>query len=131
VPGKPPEREPTQLSGWRNKGGQMTDNEKLILILLREFHTGEAKAIKSKDISQLTKLTDTGVRSAVRGLRKQGFPIGSSAKGFFYISNKNEFRKTVGHLTRRATDIYGTICLMDRSAAEKLFGQLSLQLEQG
>jgi hypothetical protein len=107
----------------------MTDHEQLILLLLKQFHVGEANAIKSKDISQLTRLTDTGVRSAVRGLRKQGYPIGSSAKGFFYISNKSEFKQTVGHLTRRATDLYGTIYLMDRGAAEQLFGQFSLLLE--
>jgi hypothetical protein len=77
----------------------------------------------------MTDLTDTSVRSAVRGLRKQGQPIGSSAQGFFYISNKNEFKKTVGHLTRRAKDIFGTIYSMDRSAAQRLYGQLPFQLE--
>lgn len=105
----------------------MTQNQKMIFELLKEFHRGEAKAIKSKAISQIIKLNDRSVRATVRGLRELGLPIGSSANGFFYISNRKEFKETVGHLTRRARDIFRTICVMDRSAAKKLSGQLSIQ----
>jgi len=41
------------------------------------------------------------VRAAIRGLIKKGMPIGSDSRGYFLITNQEEFENTLGSLQSR------------------------------
>ena len=76
-----------------------------ILNLLRNDHKGEEKAIHSAELERLFSLSGRGVRSRISELRREGYPICSSDKGYFYAETQKEINSTVRHLNEFLTGV--------------------------
>ena len=65
--------------------------------------------VKSRKIEGVLNIKGIEVRAIVRYLRRYDYQIGSSQKGYFWISNKSELDKTIEHLTQRKVSLENTI----------------------
>lgn len=53
-------------------------------------------------------LSSAEVRMVIKHLRRNGCPIGSSSKGYFWASNESELQSTIKHLDSRAESLQAT-----------------------
>lgn len=72
--------------------------------------------VKSKVIERKIGLKGVEVRGLVNYLRKKGFPIGSSSKGYWYANNKEEIVDTIKHLHQRKLAIEHVISGLENSS---------------
>ena len=71
---------------------------KEMLDYLKDYHTKEAKALKSRDLRTLFNLTDKQVRNVVTQLRQEGKPVCSSSYGYWYSEDPEDIEKTIHRL---------------------------------
>ena len=69
-----------------------------MLEYLKEHHTTESKALKSRDLRTLFNLTDKQVRNIVTQLRQDGEPVCSSSYGYWYSEDPADIEKTIHRL---------------------------------
>ena len=102
----------------------------MVLNLLYTQCQGRKNAMKSGEITGITGIEDREIREIVRELRKEGHPIGSGAKGFWWITDSGELKQTINNLKSRAFDMLRTVSIQERIPAAELAGQLRIALEQ-
>lgn len=91
----------------------MSEYEKIRDLILK--HKGKANAISSKEIAKIVGIKAGASTVSIRGkitetIIKYAIPIGSSGKGYFLITNKDELRdyfvflenKILGNISRKA-----------------------------
>ena len=71
--------------------------------------------VRSKIIEDALDLRGVEVRAIVNFLRKRGYPIGSSSKGYWYAKNMEEISDTIKHLYQRKTAIQSVINGLENS----------------
>ena len=71
--------------------------------------------VRSKIIEEALDLRGVEVRAMVNFLRKRGYPIGSSSKGYWYAQNMDEISDTIKHLYQRKTSIQSVISGLENS----------------
>lgn len=69
-----------------------------LLEYLKEFHTTEGTAVKSRDLRALFNLTDKQVRNVVTVLRQNGEPVCSSSYGYWYSNDPEDINRTIHRL---------------------------------
>lgn len=69
-----------------------------ILEYLKEFHSAESQAVKSREIRTLFNLTDKQVRNVVSQLRQDGKPVCSSSCGYWYSEDPDDIGRTIHRL---------------------------------
>ena len=80
----------------------------------------ENGVLKSYKIEHALGLTGAEVREVVRELRRKGYPICSSSKGY-WIGSQEEVAHTIAQLRSRGTDMLATANAMENMA---ISGQL-------
>lgn len=66
-----------------------------MLEYLKDYHTTENGAVKSRDLRLLFNLTDRQVRNVVSQLRQEGEPVCSSSYGYWYSTDPDDIEKTL------------------------------------
>lgn len=82
--------------------------EKEICMYLRENHTGQDKAVFSRELEQRYSLNGRTIRRIISSLRKAGHPICSNCKGYYYARTQDEVNDTVCHLNELVTGVSNT-----------------------
>ena len=72
---------------------------------LQREHTGKSKAVFSKELERLFDLDGRGIRRKISALRKEGHPICSGPRGYYYAANQDEINDTVGHFNEFVTGL--------------------------
>lgn len=99
--------------------------------ILQNLKTGEASAIKKRDLAKLIgadKDTDQRLmRLMIRELRHAGYPIIGSQKGYFLAANLQDVLKSREYLTSYIKSL--CVDLRDlKNIAHQYSGQISLRL---
>ena len=81
------------------------DKEKEICLYLKKHHTGQEKAVFSKELERLFSMNGRTIRRIISHLRQTGNPICSSSKGYYYARTQNEVNDTVSHLNELVTGV--------------------------
>ena len=74
--------------------------EKKVEEILRE-HLGKENQIKAREIADMIESTENDrtvyskTRKIITGLIEEGYPIGSSNKGYFWLETKEELEETI------------------------------------
>ncbi len=108
----------------------MTDRK--IAEALKRLHTGECRAISSRELAAAFGISGRALRDIVNRLREAGIPICSSDYGYFYAENEQELNRTIRQLSSRIQKI--AIARRGLIKARTLFaddGQTRLPLEGG
>lgn len=106
----------------------MTNKNKITSLLYLHCQ-GRDNSIKSGEITAMTMIPDREIREIIRELRKEGHPIGSGEKGYWWIVDSGELKKTMANLKSRAFDLLRTVRIQEGIPAAELLGQLKLHLE--
>ena len=69
-----------------------------MLEYLKDYHSTETKAVKSRELRSLFNLTDKQVRNVVSQLRQEGEPVCSSSYGYWYSTDPDDLEKTLHRL---------------------------------
>lgn len=69
-----------------------------MLEYLKDYHSTESEAVKSRELRILFNLTDKQVRNVVSQLRQDGEPVCSSSYGYWYSTNPDDIEKTLHRL---------------------------------
>lgn len=69
-----------------------------ILEYLKEWHTSENKAVKSRELCVLFNLTGKQLRNIVTNLRQDGEAVCSSSYGYWYSTDPEDVEKTLRRL---------------------------------
>lgn len=77
--------------------------------LERIERVGKDTPVKSRIIENRMDLRGVEVRAIVNFLRKKGYPIGSSSKGYWFAKSKDEIEETLQHLHQRKSAIQSVI----------------------
>lgn len=77
----------------------------MILTILKESHRSEENAIRSYELSELTGLKGVEIREEINRLRREGHPICSSNKGYYYTNNIKEIFRTIDNLSSRVNSM--------------------------
>lgn len=77
----------------------------MILTILKESHRSEHNAIRSNELSELTGLKGVEIREEINRLRREGHPICSSNKGYYYTHNIKEIFRTIDNLSSRVNSM--------------------------
>jgi hypothetical protein len=109
----------------------MNQHKKNILSLLFLQCNGRENASKSGEITGMTGIGDREIREIIRELRREGHPIGSGPRGFWWINNSGELKEYFSNMKSRAFDMLKTVSIQERSSAAELAGQLGIALENG
>lgn len=106
--------------------------DKKIAEYLKGFHSGEKRAISSRDLAKAFGISGRAVREIVNRLRVEGVPICSSEYGYFYAADEHELGRTIRQLTSRIKRISeARRGLVKARALYTDDGQLCLPLEGG
>ncbi len=74
--------------------------EKQLLDFLKARCPGQEYAMTGKELGRVLKIGRSELRRKVNRLRSEGYLIGSSRKGYFYILTFGEAQITIDHLDR-------------------------------
>jgi hypothetical protein len=107
----------------------MESHKDRILWLLKTVCSGRGSASKSGELTGMTGIDDREVREIIRELRREGHPIGSGPRGFWWINEPEEHRQFLDSLKGRAFDILRTVSIQAHIPAAELAGQLKIELE--
>ena len=72
---------------------------------LSDNHRGKDNAIKSAVIEERLNLPGTKVRAITRICRMNGYPVGTSSKGYYWCDNLQELSDVISSLEQRAKAI--------------------------
>ena len=119
------------LNGFENIPNDL--NEKLVNLLEPVLEIislyGADSPLKSYVIEERFYITGPELRAVIRHLRRLGYPLGSSSKGYYYIHTKDELDKTIEHLEQRKNSIERTILEMRHIQIDKSIQQLNLNMQ--
>jgi len=74
--------------------------------LLYGWHLGKARSVNAKRLAEQLNHSEVQIRAAISELVTEGQPIGSTANGFFVITNPGEAVECYRHLESRAKKIF-------------------------
>jgi biotin operon repressor len=99
------------MKSFENQDLQLSKDEiKLIPLFLKGIKKYNINyPISSKKIEAGLKIKGTKVRAIVRYLRRQGYPIGSNERGYFYARNHFEMEETITHIEQRIKSMQETL----------------------
>ena len=81
------------------------DKKTAICRFLKKYHRGKEKAIYSRELQRLFSLDGRNLRRKINALRKDGFPLCSDEKGYYYAANQEEINATICRLNALVTRI--------------------------
>ena len=61
----------------------------------------ESRPVTAREITEALEIPGPAVRAIVHHLRTEGYPIGSSGKGYWYAHRPGELGATIEHLEQR------------------------------
>ena len=93
----------------------MKEKNILVAQLARALEKVKTKAAGTEILEDALDLRGVEVRAIVNFLRKRGYPIGSSSKGYWYAKNMEEISDTIKHLYQRKTAIQSVINGLENS----------------
>lgn len=76
-----------------------------VIVGLRDGYRGRSNAVKSANIERRLGIPGTMVRAIISELRKNGYPIGSCSKGYYWCNTQKELSTTIMSLRQRADEI--------------------------
>ena len=85
------------------------NNENVKSNIVEKIVSGGQERITSKELSKLFRVKDSVVRKAVNVARRNGIPICSSPKGYYYSECNEDIIQTIKSLKHRITDIQGAV----------------------
>ena len=85
---------------------------------LKEYHTTEGEAIKSRDLRTLFNLTDRQLRNVINGLRRDAEPICSSSYGYWYSKDPEDLEKTLHKMEAQIHNMNYSIAGLQRILQE-------------
>ena len=103
-----------------------------IMEYLKRYHTGESRAVSSRELESAFGLRGAELRKTVNRLRRGGFPLCSSSQGYYRAETEEELTHTIRQLLSRSREI--TAAASGMMKAMRLYrddGQLSLPLDGG
>lgn len=80
-----------------------------IVEYLKDHHTTEAQAIKSKNLCVLFNLTDKQLRNVITVLRQDNHPICSSSLGYWYSKDPDDLVKTLHRMRAQISNMTKSI----------------------
>lgn len=98
---------------------------------LHQYHHGAENAVISKTLEQALGISGKELRDLVNALRREGIPIASDQRGYFYAKTETEVRLTIRHMRNRISGINAAISGLRRSLAAFDDTQIRLPLEGG
>ena len=98
---------------------------------LERYHKGGANAVTSRQLEITFGVKGIQIRDMVNALRRDGVPIASGGKGYFYAATPQEVRDTIAHMTNRITGIRAAIVGLKQSMELFDTGQIRLPLDGG
>ena len=98
---------------------------------LHRYHHGAENAVISKILEQALGISGKELRDLVNVLRREGIPIASDQRGYFYAKTETEVRLTIRHMRNRISGISAAISGLRRSLAAFDDTQIRLPLEGG
>jgi biotin operon repressor len=81
--------------------------EMRLLDFLKQNHTGETKAVSSRELEAVFEIKGSMVRKLVNSLRCGGYPVCSDQNGYYYAASSSELRITIRQLSSRISKIAG------------------------
>ena len=93
------------MSENSQKTGKAMDKKEDVRDYLKNNHKGKDKAVFSNELEQLFSLDGRSVRRIISELRKEGCPICSDHKGYYYAQTQQEVNKTISHLNELVTGV--------------------------
>ena len=96
---------------------------------LERYHKGGANAVTSRELEITFSVKGIQIRDMVNALRREGVPIASSGRGYFYAATQQEVRDTIAHMTNRITSIRAAIAGLRQSLELFDTGQFRLPLD--
>ena len=95
----------------------------LIETFLREHHTGEEKAVHSKDLEDLFLISGRILRKYIKQLRDDEVPICSCKNGYYYAKDQTEVKKSAAFLGNLSDSVSNTRMNLLSSRAPNKGGQ--------
>lgn len=110
----------------------MAHNEGLAAYL-KDFHTGEAKAVCSKELEWRFHLRGSELRKEINAMRGNGIPICSFRSGYYYAETAEELRRTTRQLQSRIKKIARAERGLRKALVDHFTdsGQITIPLEGG
>jgi biotin operon repressor len=81
--------------------------EMQLLEFLKQNHTGETKAVSSRELEADFEIKGSLVRKLVNSLRCGGYPVCSDQNGYYYAASSSELQITIRQLSSRISKIAG------------------------
>ena len=93
------------MSDDTQKTGKAMDKKNEVRDYLKNNHTGEDKAVFSSELEQLFSLDGRSIRRIISELRKEGCPICSDQKGYYYAQTQQDINRTISRLNELVTGV--------------------------
>ena len=103
----------------------------LIEAFLRDHHMGEEKAVRSKDLEALFKISERTLRRCIKKLREEEVPICSSNAGYFYARNQEEVKRSAAFLGNMSDSVSNTRMSLLSSRAPNIYGKYVIVIFPG
>ncbi len=81
------------------------DKRTAICEYLKKYHTGESRAVYSRELQRLFCIDGRNLRRKISSLRQDGFPICSGDAGYYYADNQKEINATVCRMNDMVTTV--------------------------
>lgn len=72
---------------------------------LKQYHTGKENAVYSRELERLFSMDGRTLRRKISSLRREGHPICSDARGYYYAASQQEIDATVCRLNQLVLQI--------------------------
>ena len=95
------------------------DTANRLLEYLKDYHTAESMAVKSRELRSLFNLTDRQVRILVSHLRRCGEPVCSSSCGYWYSTDPEDIQKTIQRLTAQIDNMIDSTAGLNKALRGK------------
>ena len=95
------------------------------------FHCGEQYAAVSRELEMAFGIKGAELRALINALRRDGVPICSNEKGYFYAETDAELLRTIRHMSSRIAGISGAIRGLKKARIRFNPGQTSLPMGGG
>ena len=93
------------MSDDTQKTGKAMDKKNEVRDYLKNNHTGEDKAVFSSELEQLFSLDGRSIRRIISELRKEGCPICSDQKGYYFAQTQQDINRTISRLNELVTGV--------------------------
>ena len=87
------------------------------------FHCGEQYAAVSRELEMAFGIKGAELRALINALRRDGVPICSNEKGYFYAETDAELLQTIRHMSSRIAGISGAI----RGLKKRVYGLIPVR----